>query len=358
LNIIPNQVNPTYLTLGNDLTMNISCLGNGTCPNAVAAGVKLPYPAFNGTVAQALRPFPQYGNFNQEDNSFTPDRTGNSTYHALQASVNKRFAQGLSFLVAYTVSKNITDADSAGPGVSGFVGTNSFIGQNSYNRSAEKAVSQLDTPQALVASFFYELPIGEGKRYLATTGWASRIVSGWSVSGILSYKSGTPMEVYGPCSSTSAENVLFAGCNFTGIARVNVVPGVNQTNKSSSFNPDNTPFFNAAAFSLPAAFTFGNEGRSLPQARNFGTRNEDFTIAKKTKIAERASVDFRASFFNAFNRHIFQAPGGFAAPLGTPFVPLGSPGCNGPSQHFSCGFGAVTSTSGPRTIQFGLNITY
>ena len=66
-------------------------------------------------------PVPQYGDFNQEDNSFTPDRTGNSTYHAMQASVNKRFAQGLSFLVSYTVSKNITDTDPPA-GRSGFHG--------------------------------------------------------------------------------------------------------------------------------------------------------------------------------------------------------------------------------------------
>ena len=117
-------------------------------------------------MAQALRPFPQYGDFNQEDNSFTPDRTGNSTYHAMDASVTQRLAAGLSFLVSYTVSKNITDADSAGPGVSGFIGTNSYIGQDSYNRRAEKAVSELDTPQSLVASFFYELPIGQGKKFM------------------------------------------------------------------------------------------------------------------------------------------------------------------------------------------------
>lgn len=355
LNIIPNQVNPAYLSLGNDLTMNISCLSANTCPNAIAAGVKLPYPTFTGTVAQALRPFPQYGNFNQEDNSFTPDRTGNSTYHAMDAQINQRFSSGLSFLVSYTVSKNLTDADSSGPGVSGFIGTNSYIGQNSYDRKAEKAVSQLDVPQSLVASFFYELPFGKGKRFLSDPGFASRLVSGWSWSGILQYKSGQPTEVYGPCSSTSAENVLFAACNFTGIARVNVVPGVSQTNKSSNFNPDSTPFFNPAAFALPAPFTFGNEGRSLATARNFGTKNEDFTIGKKTRIAEGATIDFRASFFNAFNRHIFQAPGGFSTPYGTPFQAAGTPGCSGP---FACGFGAVTSTSGPRAIQFGLNISY
>jgi hypothetical protein len=356
LNIIPNQVNPVYLSLGADLNQDISCLGAGTCPNASAAGVHLPYPTFTGTVAQALRPFPQFGNFQQEDNSFTPDRTGNSTYHAMDASISQRLASGLSFLVSYTVSKNITDADSAGPGVSGFIGTNSYIGQNSYDRRAEKAVSQLDTPQSLVASFFYELPFGQGKKFASNPGFASRIVSGWNVSGILNYHSGNPTEVYTGCGANSAGNALFAGCNQTGLQRVNVIPGVSQTNKSSNFNPDGTSFFNAAAFSLPADFTFPNEGRSLPGARGFASKNEDFTIGKKTRITEGILVDFRASFFNAFNRHIFQPPSGFAAGLDQPFQAAGSSSsCPGP---FACGFGAVTSTSGPRTIQFGLNITY
>ena len=64
--------------------MPMTLLAAGTCPNAVAAGVQLPYAGFTGNIGQALRPFPQYGDFNQEDNSFTPDRTGNSTYHAMQ----------------------------------------------------------------------------------------------------------------------------------------------------------------------------------------------------------------------------------------------------------------------------------
>jgi hypothetical protein len=75
-------------------------------------------------------------------------------------------------------------------------------------------------------------------------------------------------------------------------------------------------------------------------------------------FGEKANLDFRAEFFNIFNRHIFQqpgGPGGFATPLNTPFSPAGSTGCSGP---FACGFGAVTSTTGPRTIQFGLKIEY
>jgi len=356
LNIIPNQVNPSFLSLGSELTMKATCLAANTCPNSVAAGVKLPYAGFTGNINQALRPFPQYGNFNQEDNSFTPDRTGNSTYHAMQLQVDKRFAQGLSFLVSYTVSKNITDADSAGPGVSGFIGTNSFIGENSYNRSAEKAVSQLDTPQSLVASFFYELPLGHGKRYMNSSGVTDRVLGGWSVSGILSYHSGTPTEVYGNCQNTAGD-VLFGGCNTTGAgARVNVVPGVPQTNKSS-FSPTTMPFWNPAAFTAAAPVTFGNEPRSLRLARSFGGRNEDFTLGKKTRLlGEKAIIDFRASFFNMFNRHIYSAPSNVFGPsLQTPFVPAGGPGCSGP---LACGFGAITDSSGPRTIQFGLKIQY
>jgi hypothetical protein len=361
LNIIPNQVNPNDISLGSDLTVDSSCLAGAPppapqCPKAIAAGVRLPYATFTGPVNAAIRPFPQYGDFNQEDNSFTPDRTGNSTYHAMQAQVNKRFAEGLSFLVSYTVSKNITDADSSGPGVQGFMGANAWIGQNSYDRRAEKAVSELDTPQRLVASFFYELPVGRGKRLLNSGGWSNGIVGGWSVSGVVSYQSGLPTAVYSPCSGTAGD-VLFAGCHFTGSARVNVIPGVKQSN-GRDLNPFTTPFFNANAFSAPAPFTFGNEPRTLASARAFGGRNEDITIGKHTKIAERGLVDFRASFFNIFNRHILQqpgGPGGFATQLGSPFAPAGSASCQ---QAFACGFGAITSASGPRTIQFGLKIEY
>ena len=356
LNIIPNQVNPSYLSLGNDLTMNVTCLTTGTCPAAIAAGVTLPYPGFTGQINQALRPFPQYGDFNQEDNSFTPDRTGNSTYHAMQLQANKRLSSGLSFLVSYTVSKNLTDADSAGPGVSGFVGTNEFIGQNSYDRSAEKAVSELDTPQTLVASFFYELPVGRGKRWVNQGGVSDRVLGGWYAATILTYTSGQPTEVYGPCNGTAGD-VLFAGCHFTGAARVNIVPGVSETNKSN-FNPMTTPFWNPAAFAQPAPFTFGDEPRSLSAARGFGNRNEDFTLGKKTRLfGERAVVDFRAEFFNIFNRHIYQAVSG-SPQLNSPFIPLGAPGCSGPGVFFACGFGAITNASAPRTIQFALKIAY
>ena len=271
----------------------------------------------------------------------------------MQLQINKRVSQGLTFLVSYTVSKNITDADSAGPGVSGFIGTNSFIGQNSYDRKAEKAVSQLDTPQSLVMSFFYELPFGHGKRYLNQGGATDRLAGGWYVSGILTYHSGLPTEVYGDCQGTAGK-ILFGGCEVTGAgARVNIVPGVSQTNKSH-FDPTTTPFWNPAAFTPATEFTFGNEPRSLSSARSWGEKNEDFTLGKKTRlIGEKATLDFQAAFFNIFNRHIFAAPQNVFGPtLQTAFSP-------GSAGNTSGGFGSVTSTANAaRSVQFGLKITY
>src|SRR5207244_12452088 len=134
-----------------------------------------------------------------------------------------------------SLSTVLADAVSSGPSVHGSIVTNSCIGQNSFSRASEKSVSQLDTPQTLVASFFYELPVGHGKRYMNQGGVVDRVAGGWYVAGVGSYKSGTPTTVYGPCGGTAGD-VLFAGCHFTGIARVNVVPGVTETNKSSNFN--------------------------------------------------------------------------------------------------------------------------
>jgi len=362
-NLIPNQVNPQYLSLGSELGMNVSCLSDGSCPNSIAAGVKVPFSNFptlwgsSGTIAQALRPFPQYGNFDNDDNSYGYDRTGNSTYHSLQTRITQRYANGLSYLVAYTISKNITDSDSMGEGVSGFIGTGSYIAQNTYDRRAEKAVSELDTPQSLVASFFYELPMGHGKRFLSHTGPADRLIGGWKVGGILNYQSGWPTEAYGPCSGTAA-GILFGGCVIGGNdGRVNLIPGVPETNKGGNFQPATTSFYNAAAFALPAPFTLATEPHSLDHARDWGGKNEDLVLEKGTRlIGEKATIKFRAEFFNLFNRHIYTGQGGaWATPITTPFEAAGSPGCSG---SFSCGFGAVTSSSGPRNIQLGLKIEY
>ena len=142
-----NEVDPQYLSLGSTLSQNI------TSPAAVAAGISAPYAGFRGSVAQALRPYPQYLNVSNNSNP-----NGNSTYHALQTKIERRYARGLTLLAAYTWAKTISDGDiAAGGGPSG---------QTFYNRGLEKAVSTNDVPHVVAISYTYELPFGPGKPFM------------------------------------------------------------------------------------------------------------------------------------------------------------------------------------------------
>jgi hypothetical protein len=103
-----NQVDPKYLSLGPLLTQGI------TSPTAVTAGIPIPYAGFTGTVAQALRPYPQY----QTLTSYLA-KLGKSTYNALELHLRQRFNNGLSFDINYTWSKNLGYADTVNIAVGG-----------------------------------------------------------------------------------------------------------------------------------------------------------------------------------------------------------------------------------------------
>jgi hypothetical protein len=265
-----NQVDPRYLSLGSLLTQPASS------PAAQAAGIALPWPGFTGSVAQALRPYPQYLNI---DNRSNPN--GNSTYNALQTKVEKRMSNGLTLLGAYTWSKTISDGDiMAGGGPSG---------QDFYNRRLEKAISTNDVPHVVAISYLYELPIARQNRWLG----------GWTISGIHQYQSGRPIPV-------TANNTLGI---FNGVLRPNVVAGVEKQNHS--FEDPATDFWiNRPAFTSPAPFTFGTAARAYTDLRAPAFLNESFGLIKRTQIAENLRVTFRAEFFNVFNRTQFGAPEG------------------------------------------------
>jgi len=72
--------------------------------------------------------------------------TASSTYHSLQTKPEKRYSAGLTFLVSYTWSKNLTNSETDALGGSGFFATGNFLGQDHYNRKVKKPLSQLDTP--------------------------------------------------------------------------------------------------------------------------------------------------------------------------------------------------------------------
>ncbi|HEX9959850.1 MAG TPA: TonB-dependent receptor, partial [Pyrinomonadaceae bacterium] len=147
------------------LTKNVNDLTAADRAYAASVGVSLPansnavYPNFNGNVAQALRPFPQYGT-NIENYL---ESQGVSNYNALQLKLDRRFSQGLQFGLAYTFSRLITNAseDILGGG-SALTG----VLQNPFDRSSLKTVSTTNSPHVFVANFLAELPFGKGKKYL------------------------------------------------------------------------------------------------------------------------------------------------------------------------------------------------
>lgn len=135
-----NQLDPRYWSIYGDL------LGRRLDdPLVTATGFVPPYPGYplNRQLQQALRPYPQY---NGLSSGVGGENSGHSSYHALETSFEHRFSGGLYFLTSYTFSKLITNVEGENPGLGGFVGETSGSQQNQYNRSADKSVSNQDTP--------------------------------------------------------------------------------------------------------------------------------------------------------------------------------------------------------------------
>src|SRR5262249_55678682 len=309
-----NQVNPKYLSLGSMLGAAIGS------PQATAAGFGEPFPGFNtlwgsrATVAQALRPFPQFTTVSQ----FNPTY-GSSVYHSFQLFAQKQMAHGFQFTTAYTFSKAIDNTRGYGAGVGQ---------QNQADRRSERSLSAVDQPQVLSFSYLYELPFGKGRRYLSG-GAASRILGGWTVSGIHIYGSGLPL-------SLSVVNTLPI---FNGLLRPNVVGGVPQrgTIGSGGFDPARDYWINPPAFAAPAPFTFGNTSRYI-NLRAPANLSESMAVLKNTSIGERMRVQFRAEFANPFNRVVFGSTD---------------------SNLSDTAFGKILSQSNsPRNIQLGLKLNF
>jgi hypothetical protein len=312
-----NQVPAEFLRLGSTLNASINS------DAARAAGIAPPYPGFTGSVAQALRPFPQFSDIR---NLLQP--TGWNKYHSLQVRVQRRYSNGLSMLIAYTLSKNFIH----GGGFTGW-GDDASAARplDTANRGLEKRLAQFDIPHNLVLSWNYELPFGRGKRWVNVSSRAlNLLVGGWQLNAIHEYRSGAPVFVGG-----GGAIPLFGGGN-----RPNRVPGVAPLTGIShgSFDPGRDRYLNIDAFSQPAPFTLGNAAPNYGDIRAFGFRNENFSVLKNFAIAEGHALQFRAEFFNAFNRVNFS---GVQANI------------NAPSA-----FGRITGAAPPRSIQLVLKYVF
>ena len=284
---ILNQVDPKYLSLGNLLFLPVGS------DAAKAAGIQKPWADFpdERSVAQALRPFPQYTGF---DHDVDADTTGHSTYHAISISLDRRFSGGLYFTGYYTFSKLISNVQGENPGLGTFIANGDIGTQNGYDRRADKAISNQDIPHHVVLAYTYELPVGKGKRFLGNANAFTQIVlGGWKLSGVHNYQSGYPLRV-----TSSLDTGLFSGQE-----RANIVAGQPLLNPAWNGDPAHAPYINPSAFARPAPFTFGNSPLNLPWLRSPAFLSEDISLAKDFPLfREGQRLEFKASAFNIGNR--------------------------------------------------------
>lgn len=228
---------------------------------------------------QPRRPIPWAGDVtNLEDSA-------NSTYHALQLSLETQRWHGLSLLAAYTYGKAITDSD--GLGGPGGMGGALFTPPYDIQR-LDKSLASYDFRQRLSLSFLYELPFPERIGGIART-----LFGGWQLNGIVVFQSGFWVPV------RLVTNVLNDGVNHNRPDRVcdgNLPPAQRKVER----------WFDVSCFAVPALYTFGNAGRNIIETP--GTKLADIGLFKNFLFGERYRLQFRTEFFNAFNHPNFLAP--------------------------------------------------
>ncbi|MDT7778678.1 MAG: hypothetical protein QOC99_1190 [Acidobacteriota bacterium] len=315
-------------SLGPETTLEIGYLGsrgmhlqrshliNNAAPGPGAIGPRRPFTTLsflpgvvlpdNITVANTT--FPVSG-INLLEN------TARSWYDAGYANVRRRFSRGWTFLANYTFAKSLSDAPD-------FRSTmfESAIPQNNSDLSSEKGPA-CDIRHRFSLSTVYDIP-GFGK-----SGLTNALTRGWQLAAVFQAQSGFPLtiSVFGDTANSGTllgENPIRA--NYTGLE----VFGPGTRTSDAWFNP--------AAFSTPAAFTFGNVGRNTVYGP--GMQTLDVALHREFVLTEKMRFQFRAELFNALNH----------TNLGTPNRFVNTPQ-----------FGTITEAATPgREVQLGARVSF
>lgn len=319
-----NQVNPSYLSLGSLLQQSI------TSPAVVAAGFTKPYANFpdNGSLAQALRPYPQFLNVWSRNSG-----DGRTWYDSAQFKVERRFGDW-QIMASYVRSKTLGMLT-----YRQIFSQNQVYAQDMYNLANAKTYLPFDLPNVFNFINTYDLPFGTGKKFLNTKNrFVNAIVGNWTIADDHQYRSGALFSL--TCPNTLGNGVLFTDarmCNANGGA---ILSGQDRT----SLNPNNPSsiYFNAAPFSVPGQFAFGTSSQYNSKFRQPPVLIDQLNLLKQVMVWPKGDgsamrLQFNASAFNLFNRTNF--------------------GVNGTVGNAN--FGRATGPQyGPRTITMGLRLYF
>ena len=226
------------------------------------------------------------------------DDFGRSSYHAFQFSLETRSFHDLTLQAAYTFSKAIDTISQFNA-----AGGNVFLAQTPQDdncRDCDRAVSNFDRTHRLVTSFIYEFPFGGGKLFLGDSGGVlNAVLEGWQLQGIVTFQSGSPF----PVRDFSDQ------CLLPGLAGTTCRPNLVGDPTLPSSQRTAQQWFNTNAFQLAQLGQPGTAGRNI--LRSEGTANLDLALSKFFKLdalREGTNLEFRAEFFNIFNRTQFGIP--------------------------------------------------
>jgi hypothetical protein len=317
-----NQVNPSYLYLGSLLSQSI------TSPAVVAAGFKAPYPSFTGTLAQSLRPFPQFLNVFSRNSG-----QGQTWYDSGTVKVQRRFGNW-QFTASYVRSKSL--------GLLTYrqiFSQNQVYPQDMYNLNQGKSYLPFDQPNVFNFLSTYDLPFGTGKRFFSGANrFVNAVIGNWTLADTHQYRSGALIALN--CSDTLGNGVLFTDARMCNENQAAVLTGQSRT----SLNPNNPSslYFNSAAFSIPGQFSFGTSSQYNSKFRQPPVLVDNAALIKQLFLwpsgdGSRLRLQFRADASNVFNR--------------TDFAVNGTVG--------SANFGRATSPQlGARLITMGLRLYF
>jgi hypothetical protein len=256
-------------------------------------------------LSQLLVPYPQFTDPTADEFPFA-----NSIYHAFQLRVEKRFSQGLQFLVTYTASKSIDDS-SITSGDLGWLGGQTSL-QDPNRRNLERSLSQFDIPQVLQFSYVYELPVGRGKKLGTNLNpWLNGFLGGWETTGIWRFSKGQPLSL----SLSEGTSLPTYGAQ-----RPDLIGQLQVNDRSKWFcdGPSCGYFANQGANQTasdvavnPPPFTLGAAPRTLPNVRNPGINLANLALFKEIpmgRFREGMRLEYRVEAFNAFNHPHFCGP--------------------------------------------------
>jgi hypothetical protein len=320
-----NSLPTSALALGSLLARNI------LDPAVVAAGYTEPFPGFAAgwggaaTLAQALRPFPQYGGVFDANAG-----VGYTWYDAMQSKVERRFG-ALNFMASYVWSKTLSQMTYRQI----FSQGSNANAQDAYNLSDSKSYAFEDFPHFVNILATYDLPIGKGRKFFNSANRGlDAIIGGWTIAGTGQYRSGSLIQIVTPGNPLGTQT--FAAVTKANASGLPIRTGVSST--SLDPNNPNVRWLTPGSFVIAPAFTLGTASYYNGNFRNPWLRSENLSISKRFAIWESVRFTYRADFFNPFNRTDF---GGINGTVGNP------------------NFGRPTGAQlGPRNITMGLRAEF